>query len=88
MTAKDKSIVEAIDRNTAVLERLAELIGRSTAKWLIMADMPNVRNELREDVYSEIGFSPVEIVDLLYPNLGKDARKTKRQAISKRRKKR
>ena len=81
-------IVNAIDRQTYALEALADKIGHSTAKWLELANLPNIRNELREDAYSMLGFSPVEIVDILYPNLGKDDRKTKRQAISKRLKKR
>ena len=80
-------IVNALERQTTALESLGDTIGRSTAKWLELANLPSVRGELQEDVLSELGFRPVEVVDLLYPNLGKDDRKTKRQAISKRRKK-
>ena len=80
-------IVAAIEQQTRVLETLGESVGRSTAKWLELANLPSLHGELREDALLELGFRPVEIVDFLYPNIGKDDRKTKRQAISKRRKK-
>jgi len=92
MTEKDKiwitvvivnPILTALDRHTSALDTLGDKIGRSTAKWLELANLPDVRNELREDAYSLLGFHPAEIVDILYPNLGKDDRKTRRQAISK-----
>ena len=72
MTSKDKTliiVVEAIDRNTAVLEKLADATGREVAKWLIKADVAKTSRMLQEEVYSEMGFQPVEIVDMLYPNL-------------------
>jgi len=77
-----QQIVEAIDRQNVLLEQLPESIGKTVAKWLIKADLPTARQELREIVYLELGFLPTEIVDLLYPNLGKAARRTKAQAIS------
>ena len=80
-------IVNALERQTTVLEALGDTIGRSTAKWLELANLPGVQGELREDALLELGFQPVEVVDFLYPNLGKDARKTKRTAICKRRSK-
>jgi hypothetical protein len=75
-------IVEAIDRQNAILEALAESIGRATAKWLIRTNLPGKHKELQETVLSEMGLPPVEIVDLLYPNLGKTDRRAKAQAIS------
>ena len=83
-----KPIVTALDRLMFALEALGDKTGRSTAKWLELANLPGIGNELREDAYSMLGFLPAEIVDLLYPTLGKRERKTKRQAISKRNKKR
>jgi len=71
----------------AVLEKLPEAIGREVAKWLIKADLPNVSNPLREEIYAELGFRPAEIVDLPYPNLGKSARRAKAQKISHRKNK-
>ena len=70
-----------------VLADLPEAIGKSVAKWLIKADLPAHKGDLKVEVYLELGFQPVEIVDLLYPNLGKTDRRTKAQAISLRRKK-
>ena len=79
-------IVEAIDRQNAILEQLGESIGKSTARWLIKANLPGKQSELQESVYLELGFQPVEVVDLLYPNLDKTDRRAKAQAISLRRK--
>ena len=39
--------------------------------------------KLQEEVLSEMGFQPVEIVDLLYQNLGKTDRRAKAQSISR-----
>jgi len=82
-----KPIEEAINRNTAAVERLPESIGREVAKWMIKADLAKTCRALQEQVLSEMGFQPVEIVDLLYPNVGKKDRRTKAQAVSKRTKK-
>jgi len=49
--------------------------------------MPNINSAFREEVLSDIGFRPAEISDLLYPNLGKSARRKKAKAISERLKK-
>jgi hypothetical protein len=83
MTAQDK-LIEAINRQTAVLEGMPVSIGKEVAKWLIKADLPGIRKELRESVLLEMGFRPVEIVDLLYPNVGKTERRAKAKAISER----
>ena len=70
-----------------LMEQLADSIGKSVVYWLIKAEMPVHRNVFRELILSEMGFQPVEIVDVLYPNLGKSARRAKAQAISLRLKK-
>ena len=80
-------VIDAVDRNTQTLESLGDNVGRNTAKWLELANLPNVHGELQEDAFLQLGFRPAEVVDLLYPNLGKDDRKTRLKAISKRRKK-
>ena len=80
------SIVEAINRQNIILENLPESIGRAVAKNILKADMPEFRNEMREDIHTELGFLPSEIVDRLYPNLGKSDRRAKAQSISLRRK--
>jgi len=73
MTEQDKDwiianvvnpIVNALNRHTSILESLAENIGRSTAKWLELANLPSVRGELQEDAFSELGFKPAEIADI------------------------
>jgi hypothetical protein len=90
MTAKDKillQLAESVERQNVLLQNLSEAIGKSVARWLIRADLPNVRNEMREDIYSDLGFRPMEIVDILYPHLGKTARRTKAKAVSERIKK-
>jgi len=88
MATQDKILftllIESIDRQTAVLEGLAESIGREVAKWLIKADQPGIRNELQEEILADMGFRPVEIVDRLYPNLGKSQRRAKAKSISER----
>ena len=84
---RTSALVDAIDKRTFIIETLVDKVGRGTAKWLELANLPNIRNELREDAYSLLGFLPAQIVDLLYPAMGKLERKTKRQAISKRNKK-
>ena len=58
-------IVNALEQHTSLLELLGEAVGRSTAKWLELANLPDVQNELREDALSELGFQPVEVVDFL-----------------------
>jgi hypothetical protein len=87
MTANAKSkivlILEDIEESAA-FQRILDAIGRSTAKWLIKADLPNVRKELHEEALSDLGFQPVEIVDILYPNLGKSERRRKAKALSDR----
>ena len=83
MTAQNK-LIDAINRQTAVLEGMPVSIGREVAKWLIKADLPNVRKELQESALLEMGFRPVEIVDILYPNLGKTDRRTKAKAVGER----
>ena len=87
MTEKDKILLrlaDSVERQNVLLQNLSEAIGKSVAKWLIKADLPNVLCEMREDIYLEMGFRPVEIVDILYPNLGKTARRTKAKSISER----
>ena len=78
------TLIEAINRQNALIEGLPDAIGRAMAKWLIKADLPNVGNPLRETVLAELGFQPAEIVDLLYPNLGKSARRAKAKFVSER----
>jgi len=80
-------LVEAINRQTVLLEELPESIGKSIAKWLIKADLPTQKGELQVAAYLELGFQPVEVVDLLYPNLSKTDRRAKAKAISERFKK-
>ena len=80
-------LVEAINRQTVLLEELPESIGRSIAKWLIKADLPVQNLELKTKVYLELGFQPVEVVDLLFPNLSKSDRRAKAKSISERFKK-
>ena len=75
-------IVEAIDRQNAILEQLGETIGKSVVRWLIKVELPALRSELQIDVYLELGLQPTEIVDRLFPNLGKADRRAKAQAIS------
>jgi len=77
-------VVEAIDRQNAILVQLGETIGKSVARWLIKANLPGKQSELQCVVYLELGFQPIEIVDLLYPNLDKSDRRAKAKAISKR----
>jgi len=87
MTALDKimlTLIDAIDRQTAVLEGLPESIGKSVAQWLVKTNLPNIRNELLEVALADLGFQPVEIVDLVYPNLDNSKRRTKAKGISKR----
>jgi len=86
ITVKDATITE-IEYSQNALAQLGESIGKSIAKWLIKADLPTKRGELQEMVYCEMGFQPIEVVDLLYPSLGKAERRAKAQAISKRLKK-
>jgi hypothetical protein len=80
-------IIMAIDRQTAVLEGLPALIGRELAKWLVRVNLPGKHSELREAVLAELGLPPIEIVDLLYPNLGKTDRRAKAKTVSERLKK-
>ena len=80
-------IVEAINRQNAILELLGETIGKSVARWLIKTNLPTTQRELLCIVYLELGFQPVEVVDLLYPNLGKTDRRAKAKSISDRSKK-
>ena len=79
-----QQIVEAIDRQNAILEQLGETIGKSVVRWLIKVELPALRSELQIDVYLELGLHPTEIVDRLFPNLGKTDRRAKAKAISKR----
>jgi len=65
------------------IEALGESIGRNTAKWLLKADMSQTNQKLKEEVLSEMGFSPIETTDMLYPNLPKRKRRAKSQEISK-----
>ena len=76
-------IVEAINRQNAILELMGETIGKSVARWLIKTNLPAKQRELQCVVYLELGFQPTEIVDLLYPNLGKTDRRAKAKSISK-----
>jgi len=82
VNAPDEMILKGIDYG--VQEALGESIGRNIALWLEKANIPDIRNKIREDVYVDLGFSPSEVVDLLYPAITPDDRRTKAQAISKR----
>ena len=78
------TLIDAIDRQTAALERLPESIGKSVAKWLIKTNLPNIRSELLEVALADLGFQSAEIVDLVYPNLPNSKRRAKAKGISKR----
>ena len=85
-----RQLVKAINRQNVLikqqntlLEKQPEAIGKSTAKWLIKADLPAAQSELKVLIYLEMGLMPIEIVDQVYPNLTKSARRAKAQAISK-----
>ena len=77
-------ILTALQAIQQSIEALPDKTGRSTAKWLEAANSTSVRGELLEDVFSSLGFKPVEIVDRLYPNMSKSARRAKAKAISER----
>jgi len=49
-------------------EALGESIGKSTAKWLLKLDMAKTNKELQEAVLSDMGFKPIEVTDMLYPD--------------------
>ena len=70
-----------------LIEPLADSIGKAVVYWLLKSEMKNVKNELMTKILSDLGFQPVEIVDRLYPNLVKSARRAKAQSISHRLKK-
>ncbi|MDR0327105.1 MAG: hypothetical protein LBI05_02280 [Planctomycetaceae bacterium] len=82
-----QQIAVLLARQNVLLEGMGEIIGKSVARWLIKANLPGKHRELQCTVYLEMGFPPIEIVDLLYPNLGKADRRAKAQAISRQRKK-
>jgi hypothetical protein len=82
-----QQIVVAINRQNVILKGLPESIGKAIVKWLIKTDLPDQKRDLRILVYSELGFPPAEIVDHLYPNLGKTERRAKAKTISERLKK-
>jgi hypothetical protein len=73
-----------IQKQTAILENMGESTGRNTAKWLEKAKLPTVSKELREEILSDMGFEPTEVVEKLYDNLNKSERRTKAQSVSKR----
>jgi len=79
-----QQVAKAIDRQNTILEHLGEDVGKSVARWLIKTNLPAQLRDLQCAVYLELGFQPVEIVDLLYPNLGKTDRRAKAKAIRKR----
>jgi hypothetical protein len=74
-----------IQRQTAILENMGESSGRNTAKWLLKSDLAGTRVDLQEEILSEMGFEPIEVTDLLYPNA--DKRRIISQRISKNKKK-
>ena len=61
---------------------MAESTGKNTAKWLLKADMANHCQDLQEQILSEMGFTPMEVVDKLYPNATPTERREKSQKIS------
>ena len=66
----------------SIKDTLADAIAWHIVRWLLMAEMPNISDELKEKNLSDLGFKPVEIVDRFYPKLGKSARRAKAKAVS------
>ena len=83
-------IVKALEKQTneikkqaAILEKMGESTGRHTAKWLLKVDLVKTNRDLQEEILSDMGFEPVEVVEKLYPNANDGERKKNRQRISK-----
>jgi hypothetical protein len=80
----DKEGIKATKEITAVLEDLPEQIGRSTVKWLEKVNLfDKARQDIQEEVYSDMGFTPVEVVEKVYPNASDKVRRKHSQRISK-----
>jgi len=69
-----------VEVDPAEREALGESFGRNTAKWLVKMDMAKTNMELQEEVLSEMGFTPIEVTDMLHPNT--DDRRGVSQRIS------
>jgi hypothetical protein len=69
-------------------EALGEAVGRNVAKWFLKMDMSKANSEFQEEILSDMGFEPVEIVEKLYPNVDGNKRRKHAQRISKNKSKR
>jgi len=69
-------------------EALGEAVGRNVAKWFFKMDMSEANRDLREEILSDMGFEPVEVVEKLYPSVDNSERRKHSQRISKNKNKR
>ena len=82
-------VVKAVDKNTKAVEKQGETlntmaaeIGKSVAKWLTKLKLAKTRRLLLEEVLSDMGFAPMEVVEELYPNANPTERREKSVKIS------
>ena len=69
-------------------EALGEAVGRNVAKWFLKIDMSKANRDLREEILSDMGFEPVEIVEKMYSDVDDSERRKHSQRISKNKNKR